>query len=106
MSTQNTNWETSQPAAVGSVSDYHLDTEQANSKYYNPHTFDPQSMDYQEDVRLAVRDELPDEIDATDIAENLYTQVFMTELTWPPMFFGGWAAFEPDVSFEYSPVNT
>jgi NADH dehydrogenase (ubiquinone) Fe-S protein 8 len=23
------------------VSDYHLDTKSANSKFYNPHTFDP-----------------------------------------------------------------
>lgn len=40
------NWETQQPPAVGSVSDYHLDTKLANSKYYNPHTFDPTNLDY------------------------------------------------------------
>ena len=50
----------------------HLDTRMANSKYYNPHTFDPQNLDYQKDVRLSLRDELPDEIDAADLAENLY----------------------------------
>ena len=92
------NWETSQPPKEGSLTDYHLDTHAANSKFYNPHTFDPQTLDYQEDVRLAVRDELPDEVDASDIAENLYHQIFMGELIWPPMFFGGWSAFEPDVS--------
>ena len=56
-------------------------------------------MDYQEDIRLASRDELPDEMDAADISESLYNQLFSTELTWPPMFFGIWAAGEPDVSF-------
>lgn len=49
-----------------------LDTKLANSKFYNPHTFDPTNLDYQEDVRLAVRDELPSEVDASDIAESLY----------------------------------
>ena len=75
-----------------------LDTKQANSKYYNPATFDPASADYQDDVRLAVRDELPDELDSSDIAESFYSHLFSTELTWPPMFFGIWAAGEPDVS--------
>lgn len=70
----------------------------ANSKHYNPHTFDPQQLDYQQDVRLAVRDEIPDEVDASDIAENLHNQVFMGELLFPPVFFGTWSAFEPDVS--------
>ena len=51
----------------------HLDTKAANSKYYNPHTFDPSQLDYQEDVRLAVRDELPSEIDATDISESIFS---------------------------------
>ena len=49
------------------------------------------------DVRLAVRDELPDELDAADVAEASYAYLFATELTWPPLFFGTWAAFEPDV---------
>lgn len=75
-----------------------LDTKQANSKYYNPATWDPSSADYQDDVRLSVRDELPDEMDASDIAESFYSHLFSTELTWPPMFFGIWAAGEPDVS--------
>ena len=70
----------------------------ANSKYYNPHTFDPQNMDYQRDVRLAKRDELPDEIDSADISENLYGQLFHTELVWPVVWFAGYTAFEPDVS--------
>ncbi len=70
----------------------------ANSKYYNPATFDPQNLDYQQDVRLSVRDELPDEFDSADIAESLYAQLFHTELVWPVVFFGVHAAFEPDVS--------
>ena len=45
----------------------------ANSKYYNPHTFDPENLAYQEDIRMAGRDEIPNEIDGTDIAENMYT---------------------------------
>ena len=40
------NYETSQPPKEGSHSDYHLDTHMANSKYYNPHTFDPQLLEY------------------------------------------------------------
>jgi hypothetical protein len=75
-----------------------LDTKQANSKYYNPYTFDPTQDDYQRDVRLAVRDELPAEIDAADVGENWYAYLYMTELTWPSLFFGAWAAFEPDVN--------
>ena len=55
-------------------------------------------MDYQNDVRLSVRDELPDEIDSSDIAENIYGQLFHTELVWPVVFFGVYSAFEPDVS--------
>lgn len=55
-------------------------------------------MDYQKDVRLAVRDELPTDINAEDITESLYSQVFLSELTWSPIFYVGWAAFEPDVS--------
>jgi hypothetical protein len=75
-----------------------LDTHQANSKFFNPYTFDPTQLDYQRDVRLAVRDELPTEIDASDIAENMYQYLYMTELTWPSLFFGTLGAFEPDVS--------
>ena len=60
-------------------------------------------MDYQNDVRLAVRDELPTEIDSSDVAENLYAYMFMTEMTWPSLFFGAWAAFEPDVCI-YFPI--
>ena len=90
--------EVHQPPAVGSQNDYMIDTEMANSKYYNPHTFDPQNLDYQRDVRMSKRDEIPDEIDSSDIAEGLYQQLFMTELVWPVVFFGVYAAFEPDVS--------
>jgi hypothetical protein len=50
-----------------------------------------------DDVRLNVRDELPDNIDSSDVAEATYFNVVLTELTWPPIFFGSWAAFEPDV---------
>ena len=94
------NFETSQPAAADApIGDYHVDTRRANSKYYNPQSFDPASMDYQRDVRLAVRDELPTEINAEDITESMYAQIFSSELVWPPLFFSTWAAFEPDVSF-------
>ncbi len=82
-----------------------MDTNQANSKFYNPYTFDPTQQDYQRDVRLAVRDELPAEIDAADVGENWYAYLYMTELTWPSLFFGAWAAFEPDVimtSYKFS----
>ena len=48
-----------------------------------------------------MRDELPAEIDAADIGENMYAYLFMTELTWPSLFFGAWAAFEPDVSYRF-----
>ena len=96
-----TNYETRQPAKPGSKSDYHLDTKAANSKYYNPHTFDPQQEDYQQDVRLNVRDELPDEIDSADIAESMYANLMMTEMTWPSLFFGAWAAWEPDSVINY-----
>lgn len=37
-------------------------------------------------------------MDAADITESFYGHLFMTELTWPPAFFGLWAAGEPDVS--------
>jgi hypothetical protein len=84
----------------------HLDTKNANSKYYNPYTFDPQQDDYQQDVRLAVRDELPTHIDSSDVAENMYAYMFMTEMTWPSLFFGTWAAFEPDVSYIISFIIT
>lgn len=73
----------------------------ANSKYYNPHTFDPQNLDYQKDVRLSVRDELPDEIDSADVAEGLYQQLFHTELVWPIIWFAGYTAFEPDHVLHY-----
>ena len=73
----------------------------ANSKYYNPHTFDPQNQDYQRDVRLSVRDELPDSFDSADIAESVYGQLFHTELVWPVVFFGVYSAFEPDHVLHY-----
>ena len=111
-SQQLTNYDTTQPAPVGSlphrehililnISVEHLDTNQANSKFYNPYTFDPTQQDYQRDVRLAVRDELPAEIDAADVGENWYAYLYMTELTWPSLFFGAWAAFEPDVRMTF-----
>ena len=49
-----------------------LDVRQANTKYYNPHHFDPSNLDYQQDVRLSVRDELPDELEPSDLAEAMY----------------------------------
>ena len=75
------------------------------SHHYNPDKFDPWNLDYQQDVRLAVRDEMPDEPDASDVSESLYSQMFHTELVYPPIFFGGWAAFEPDVSIGVSPAS-
>jgi hypothetical protein len=48
-------------------------------------------------VRLAIRDELPSELDASDVAEATGAYMFMSELVWPPLFFGTYAAFEPDV---------
>ena len=36
-----------------------LDTQMSNSKYYNPHTFDPETLAYQEDIRMIGRDEIP-----------------------------------------------
>ena len=38
---QMVNWETDQPPKEGTVREVILDTHMANSKYYNPHTFDP-----------------------------------------------------------------
>jgi len=78
-----------------------VDAKNANSKYYNPHTFDPQSLEYQRDIRLQNRHELPDDIDYTDIAESYYASVFSTELTWPAIFTIMWAANEPDPIIHY-----
>ena len=50
-----------------------MDTRRANSKYYNPQSFDPATLDYQNDVRLAVRDEMPTEINAEDVTETVYS---------------------------------
>ena len=69
-----------------------MDTYAANSKYYNPYTWDPQNQDYQNDVKLSTRDELPDDIDAEEIAERMYANMFATEVTWPPFFFLVFAA--------------
>ena len=43
---------------------------------------------------------MPDTIDSADIAEATWANAALTELVWPPMFFGSWAAFEPDVLFQ------
>jgi hypothetical protein len=48
-----------------------------------------------------VRDELPDNISNEEIAETIHSHMFMTELTWPSIFFGAWAAFEPDVNTKH-----
>ena len=48
-----------------------------------------------------MRDELPDHIDGTDLAESWYRQLVMTEFIWPPLFCGTWAAFEPDHIIHY-----
>ena len=51
---------------------------------------------------MSKRDELPDEIDSSEIAEGMYAQLFHSELVWPVFFFGIYAAFEPDVSIPTS----
>ena len=68
------NFETTQPASRDdkSFNSNMLDVEAANSKHYNPHHFDPSNADYQADVRMSVRDELPSEIDSADVAEAMY----------------------------------
>ena len=78
-----------------------MDPTKANSKYYDPHSFDPQNLEYQEDVRLNVRDELPDDIDLVDITEGMYKMMVTTEYLWPPLFMSTWAAFEPDHIIHY-----
>lgn len=50
---------------------------------------------------MARSDEIPTEIDTSDIVENFYAIIVYTELTWPSLFFGGWAAFEPDPLIMY-----
>ena len=40
---------------------------------------------------------MPENPDSADIFESSYANMILTELTWPPFFFGTWAAFEPDV---------
>ena len=59
-----------------------MDTKAANSKFYNPHTFDPEMEGYMDDVRLNVRDQLPDELDSADVAEFMYMNMMETGLTW------------------------
>ena len=109
---QMVNWETTQPPKSQDGIDKgkchltliilgQLDVRQANSKYYNPHHFDPQNLDYQQDVRLSVRDEMPDELDAADIAETIYKSYVNTELLWSPFFAFTFAAFEPDHIIHY-----
>jgi NADH dehydrogenase (ubiquinone) Fe-S protein 8 len=78
-----------------------IDGDKANSKYYNPHHFDPQSLDYQKDIRLTSRDEIPDDLDASDLAEKFYIENVFTELYWPPAFFAIWASFEPTHIIHY-----
>ena len=50
---------------------------------------------------MSVRDELPDQFDSADISENIYAQLFHTELVWPVFFFGIYSAFEPDHVLHY-----
>ena len=44
---------------------------------------------------------LPDEIDATDLAEDLYAHLYLTEMVWPALFLGIWSPFEPDPVVHY-----
>lgn len=50
---------------------------------------------------MSSRDEIPETVNSSDIAENLFYTLFKTELTWPVIFFAGWAAFEPDHIIHY-----
>ena len=52
-------------------------------------------------MRLHQRDELPDDIEMTDIAEGMYKHYVMTEYLWPLLFMSTWAAFEPDHIIHY-----
>ena len=96
------NWETEQPPAEGSLPDDGIvDDKLANSKWYNPYSFDPSNLAYQEDIRMSHRDEVPDELDPSDIAENLYHLFCKTEFWYPSAFAIGWAAFEADPVIHY-----
>ena len=94
-------FETEQPADAYPRNTEIVDAELANSKYYNPYSFDPQSLDYQEDIRMSTRDEIPDEFDYADVAENVYYTLFKTEIIWTAAFFSIWSAFEPDHIIHY-----
>ena len=43
-----------------------LDVKRANSKYYDPYTFDPQNLDYQNDIRMHSTEEIPDKLGTED----------------------------------------
>ena len=50
---------------------------------------------------MALREQLPDDIEASDVAETLYMHLFHTEIIYPPFFSGTWAAWEPDPVIHY-----
>ncbi len=71
-------------------------------KYYDPYSHDPQQEDYQDTIVMADRmGGIPDEINSSDIAESVFYTIFKTEITWTVLFFGGFAAFEPDHIIHY-----
>ena len=95
-----TSHETDEPQDYGKKTDL-MNPDLLKSKFYDPFQHDPQNMDYQEDIRMLTREEYPDEIDYSDIAESIYYTIFKTEIVWTVCFFAGWAAFEPDHIIHY-----
>ena len=77
------------------------DFDRANSKYYDPYSYDPSNKDYQDDIRMSSRTLQPTDLDLSDVAESLFYNLFCTEVFWTTAFFGGWAAFEPDHIIHY-----
>ena len=100
MNQRNVSYETDEPKAPPHDTTL-LDYDLAKSKFYDPYSYDPQNMDYQQDIRMTTRDEQPDEIDIADIAEGIYYTIFKTEIVWTVVFFSTWAAFEPDHLIHY-----
>ena len=101
MNQQNTNYETDQPHTPEDT-DLLANFTERKHKYYDPFQHDPQSEDYQESIKLSDREGgIADDIDASDIAESIFYNIFQTEIAWTVFFFAGWAAFEPDHIIHY-----
>ena len=95
------NYETDQPH-TGGESDLLVNFTDRKHKYYDPFQHDPQMEDYQESILLSDREGgIPADIDAADISESIFYNLFQTEITWTVFFFAGWAAFEPDHIIHY-----